>query len=155
VSGYAFTIQRPVATTMAVLAAATFGFISLGHIPLTLLPEISYPTVTVRTEYEGAGPEDIEERITRRIEEAVAVLPGLERHSSISRAGVSDVMLEFVWGTNLSFATQEIRERLDRTPLPEDAEAPLILRYDPSSDPLMRVAVFAEGDLKRVRLVAD
>src|SRR5690606_3836660 len=110
--------------------------------PLELLPEISYPTITVRTEYQGAGPEDVEERISKPIEETLAVLPGLEAHSSISRSGVSDVVLEFRWGTNLSFATQEIRERLDRTRLPDDADPPLILRYDPSLDPVMRIAVF-------------
>lgn len=154
-SFFSFPIRRPVATTMFVLAVAVFGFISLGKIPLELLPEISYPTVTVRTSYPGAGPEDVEERISKRIEETLAVLPGLERHSSISRAGVSDVILEFVWGTNLSFATQDIRERLDRTPLPDDAEAPLILRYDPSLDPVIRLSVFGERGLEQIRETAE
>ncbi len=150
-----FTIRRPVATTMAVLAVGIFGFISLGKIPLELLPEISYPTITVRTEYPGAGPEDVEERVSKRIEETLAVLPGLESHSSVSRAGVSDVVLEFAWGTNLSLATQDVRERLDRTPLPDDAEAPLILRYDPALDPVMRISVHGERDLREIREIAD
>ncbi|MBK6941292.1 MAG: efflux RND transporter permease subunit [Planctomycetes bacterium] len=154
-SGFAVTVRRPVATTMAVIAIATFGWISFGKIPLALLPEISYPTITVRTEYEGAGPEDIEERISRRVEEALAVLPGLENYSSVSRAGVSDVVLEFRWGTNLSFATQEVRERLDRVSLPDDTEQPLILRYDPSLDPILRVAVSGDADLREIRLAAD
>ena len=140
---------------MAVLGVAVFGFISLKKIPLELLPEISYPTITVRTEYQGAGPEDVEERISKKVEETLAVLPGLERHFSISRAGVSDVTLEFQWGTNLSYATQEIRERLDRTPLPADAEPPLILRYNPALDPVMRISVYGAGDLQEVRLAAD
>ncbi len=152
---FAFTTRRPVATTMAVLAVATFGFISLGKIPVELLPEISYPTITVRTEYAGAGPEDIEERVTKPIEETLAILPGLEGHSSISRAGVSDVVLEFRWGTNLSFATQEIRERLDRTRLPAEIEPPLILRYDPSLDPVVRLSVFGDRPLAEVRKAAD
>ncbi len=152
---FAFTTRRPVATTMAVLAVAVFGGISLTKTPLELLPEISYPTITVRTEYQGAGPEDMEERISKPIEETLAVLPGLEAHSSISRSGVSDVVLEFRWGTNLSFATQDIRERLDRTRLPDDADPPLILRYDPSLDPVMRIAVFGEGDQREVRRAAD
>ncbi|MBI4882226.1 MAG: efflux RND transporter permease subunit [Planctomycetes bacterium] len=151
----ALTIRRPVATTMAVVAVAIFGLISLGKIPLELLPEISYPTITVRTEYPGAGPEDVEERVSKRIEETLAVLPGLESHSSVSRAGVSDVVLEFALGTNLSLATQDVRERLDRTPLPDDAEAPLILRYDPSLDPVMRISVHGERDLREIREIAD
>jgi HAE1 family hydrophobic/amphiphilic exporter-1 len=154
-SGFAVTVRRPVATTMAVIAIATFGWISFNKIPLALLPEISYPTITVRTEYEGAGPEDIEERVSRRVEEALAVLPGLENYSSVSRAGVSDVVLEFRWGTNLSFATQEVRERLDRVNLPDDIEQPLILRYDPSLDPVLRVAVSGDADLRKIRLAAD
>ncbi|MFH0945435.1 MAG: efflux RND transporter permease subunit [Planctomycetota bacterium] len=152
---FAFTAHRPVATTMAVLAVAVFGFISLKKIPLELLPEISYPTITVRTEYPGTGPEDVEERISKKVEETLAVLPGLERHSSISRAGVSDVTLEFQWGTNLSFTTQQIRERLDRTPLPGDAEPPLILRYNPALDPVMRISVYGDADLQEVRRAAD
>ena len=140
---------------MAVLAVAVFGFISLKKIPLELLPEISYPTITVRTEYPGAGPEDVEERISKKVEETLAVLPGLENHSSISRAGVSDVTLEFQWGTNLSFTTQQIRERLDRTPLPGDAEPPLILRYNPALDPVMRISVYGDADLQEVRRAAD
>ena len=152
---FSLTIRRPVATTMFVLAVATFGFISMGKIPLELLPEISYPTITVRTEYQGAAPQDVEERISKRIEETLAVIPGLERHSSVSRAGVSDVSLQFQWGTNLSVTTQEIRERLDRTPLPDDAEAPLILRYDPSQEPVLRLSVYGERDLDDLREAAE
>ncbi len=152
---YGFAIARPVAVTMIVLAVATFGYISFRKIPLELLPPISYPSVTVRTEYLGAGPEDIEERISKRIEEALAVLPGLVGHSSTSRPGVSDVLLEFQWGKSLSLATQEIRERLDRANLPADVKAPLVLRYDPSLDPVLRIAVYGDRDLAETRVAAE
>jgi HAE1 family hydrophobic/amphiphilic exporter-1 len=151
----AFTIARPVATTMVTVAVATFGFISLTRIPLELLPAISYPSITVRTEYEGAGPEDVEERVSRRVEEALAVIPGLVAHSSVSRAGLSDVLLEFQWDKTLTLATQEIRERLDRASLPDDVTAPLVLRYDPALDPVLRIALSGDRDLAELRLAAD
>lgn len=154
-SAFAFTVSRPVATTMIVLTIATFGFISFRKIPLELLPPINYPSVTVRTEYPGAGPEDIEERVTKRIEEALAILPGLISHSSTSRPGVSDVLLEFNWDKPLTVATQEVRERLDRANLPNDVKAPLILRYDPSLDPVLRIAIYGDRDLADLRLAAD
>jgi len=156
---FAFTTTRPVTITMVVLAVFTFGYISLGKLPVNLLPEIAYPTITVRTEYPGAGPEDVEERVSERIQEALSVLPGLQEISSISKPELSDVTLEFTWGTQVAFATQNIREKLDRTILPEDAKTPIILRYDPNLDPVIRVGrdglplvVFRDDDQKTVKL---
>ena len=95
-------VRRPVGVTMVVLAVTVFGWVSLGRLPVSLLPDLSYPTLTIRTEYPGAAPEDVEERISERVQEAVAVLSGLENYTSISRAGVSDVILEFAWGIRWS-----------------------------------------------------
>ena len=97
------------------------------------MPEMSYPTLTVRTEYPGAAPEEVENDISRRIEEALGVVGGLNEISSISRAGVSDVVLEFVWGTDMSEATQDTLEKLDLVFLPVAAERPLLLHFDPST----------------------
>src|SRR6188508_3305378 len=96
-------VKRPVAVTMFMVALAVFGAVSLGKLPIDLLPEISYPTITVRTTYPGAAPEDIEDRISGRIQEALSTLPHLVRTSSISRAETSDVTLDFDWGTPMSF----------------------------------------------------
>ncbi|HRV82232.1 MAG TPA: efflux RND transporter permease subunit, partial [Planctomycetota bacterium] len=117
--------------------------VSLGKLPQDLLPEISYPTLTVRTNYPGAAPEDVEERISERVQEALSTLNGLVRSSSISRAETSDVLLEFTWGTNMTFAVQEVRDRLDSVFLPDNAERPLILRYDPNLDPILRIGLRA------------
>ena len=84
---------------MFMVAIAVFGVVSLFKLPVDLLPEISYPTLTVRTTYPGAAPEDVEDRVSMRLQEALATLPGLVRTTSISRAGASDVVLEFDWGT--------------------------------------------------------
>ncbi|MDP6763446.1 MAG: efflux RND transporter permease subunit [Planctomycetota bacterium] len=145
-SRLAWVTRRPVAVTMFMVAIAVFGTISLSKLSMDLLPEISYPTLTVRTAWPGAAPEDIEDRVSRRIQESLGSLSGLVRTSSISRAGASDVVLEYEWGTAMTFAVQDVRDRLDSLILPPGAERPLILRYDPNLDPILRLGVVGAGD---------
>jgi hydrophobic/amphiphilic exporter-1 (mainly G- bacteria), HAE1 family len=162
VSFFSVTLHRPVAIGMVTLAAVVFGVFSYRLLPVELMPDITYPSLTVRTEYAGAAPQEVEENVTRPIEEALGVVGGLVRMSSISRAGLSDVTLEFNWGTTMSRAWQEAAERLDTVFLPEEAGKPLILRYDPSLDPVLRYALAStrpedqnpEG-LKRLRTYAE
>lgn len=157
-----FMTRRPVAITMVFVAAVVFGYFSYGQLPVTLMPELSYPTLTVRTEYPGAAPEEVENDISRPVEEALGVVGGLRRVSSISRAGVSDVVLEFTWDTPMSQAIQDSLEKLDLILLPEEAERPLILRFDPSLDPVMELSLAGSGErfageegLRRLRRIAD
>src|SRR5262245_27461209 len=117
-------IHRPVTVSMFVLAMSLLGYISLDRLALNLLPDISYPTLTIQTDYEDAAPEEVETLITRPVEEAVGVLPGLKRLSSVSRSGQSEVVLEFAWGTNMDLASLEAREKLDVVTLPRDAKRP-------------------------------
>ena len=126
---------------MLVIALAVFGYVSLEKLPMDLLPEISYPTLTVRTNWEGAAPEDVETRISERLQETLATLPSLVRTTSTSRAGVSDVVLDFDWGTPMTFAVQDVRLAIDSVRLPTGTERPLILRYDPNLDPILRIGV--------------
>src|SRR5262245_43978458 len=130
-----FITTRPIAILMVVMAAVVFGWLSYRRLPVTLMPELSYPTLTVRTEYPGAAPEEVENDVSRPIEEQVGVIGGLKKLSSVSRAGVSDVVLEFAWNTPMSEATQTVLEKLDLVFLPDEAQRPLILHYDPSLDP--------------------
>ena len=154
-SVFRLTTTRPVAVTMVFVTLFTFGWMSLQRLPLNLLPDISYPRATVRAEYPGAAPEDVEERVTKRLHEALSVLGGLESISSVSRAELVDVTLEFGWGTNLVDAVLDIRERLDRANLPLEVGTPLILRYDPTLDPIMVVALTGGRDLVELRLLAE
>ena len=149
-----FAIRKPVTITMLVLAALIFGYVSFQRLAVNLLPDISYPSLTVRTEYEGAAPQEIENLVSRRVEEAVGVIAGLVEISSISRAGMSDVVLEFDWDTDMNLAIMDVRERVDRVFLPEDAERPLLLRYNPELDPIMRLGLSGE-DLIQLRNLAD
>ena len=157
-----FATTRPVAVLMVSLAAVVFGVFSLARLPVTLMPELTYPTLTVRTEYPGAAPEEVENDVSRPIEEQLGVVGGLRRISSVSRAGLSDVILEFAWDADLSDATQDTLERLDLVLLPEQAEQPLILHYDPSLDPVMELSLAGVGDrfegeagLRRLRRIAE
>lgn len=140
---------------MSFVTLLVFGWVALDRLPLNLLPDISYPRVTIRAEYPGAAPEDVEERVTRRLHETLSVLPGLQSISSISRAELVDVTLEFGWKTNLSFAIQDIRERLDRTQLPLEVPIPIILRFDPRLDPVMVIGLTGGRDLSSLRSLAE
>ena len=138
---YALVTARPVAVTMMVLAVLVFGWISLKRLPLTLMPDISYPSVTLRTTYEGAAPEEVEQFVSRPIEQAMGVVAGKVSITSMSRAEQSDVVVEFAWDTDMDLAIQDIREKLDMVWLPDDVDRPLILRYDPGLDPVIRLGV--------------
>jgi HAE1 family hydrophobic/amphiphilic exporter-1 len=148
-------IRRPVTVSMFVVAVILFGIVSLDRLALNLLPDISYPSLTVQTEYEDAAPEEIESLLTRPIEETVGVVSGLTRLSSVSRSGQSEVVLEFAWDTNMDLASMDVREKLDLITLPRDAEKPVILRFDPSYDPIMRVQLTGQHSLSRLRWIAE
>lgn len=148
-------VRRPVTTSMFIVAVCLFGLVSLDRLALNLLPDISYPSLTIQTTYEDAAPEEIEALITRPVEESVGVAGGLTRLSSISRPGQSEVVLEFGWGVNMDYASIDVREKLDLITLPQDAEKPIILRFDPSYDPIMRLQLYSDMSLSNLRTLAD
>ena len=152
---FELTTRRPVAIFMVVLAIAVFGYISYQQLPLTLMPDISYPTLTIRTDYADTAPEEVENLISRQIEQRLGVVNNLASIVSISRAGMSDVILEFGWDTDMNDAVQTVRENLDRLNLPRGVNKPLILRYDPTQDPIMRIGLYGDTDLYTLRLIAE
>ncbi|MBN1237410.1 MAG: efflux RND transporter permease subunit, partial [Gammaproteobacteria bacterium] len=133
--------RRRVTILMFTVAVLLFGLVSLSRLPVNLLPDLSYPTLTVRTEYPGAAPAEIENLLSRPIEEAVGVVRGVRVVRSVSRAGQSDVTLEFSWGTQMDYAALDVREKLEVLELPLDAERPVLLRFDPSTEPVLRLAL--------------
>jgi len=139
---YSLPIRRPVTMAMIFLTMVVFGLKSYQGLPLNLMPDISYPTLTVRTEYEGGAPEDIEKLVTRPLEETLSLVNGMVEISSTSSPGLSEIVLEFTWGTDMNVAQQEVRDRLDLFDPPKEVtEKPIILRYDPTLDPVLRVAI--------------
>ncbi len=133
--------RRRVTIAMFTIAVLLFGSVSLSRLKINLLPELTYPTLTVRTEYTGAAPVEIENLITKPIEEVLGVVKNVNELRSVSRAGQSDVVLEFAWGTEMDYASLEVREKLDGLQLPLEVQRPVILRFDPSLDPIMRFAL--------------
>lgn len=160
ISGYiSFVTSRPVAIIMIAFAVMVFGIISYQQLALNLMPDISYPSLTIRTDYAGAAPEEVENMISRPIEQAVGIVRNLQSISSISKAGISDIVLEFAWDTDMDEASQDVREKLERVWLPDGVRRPILLRYDPSLDPIIRVGLYAdstsEADLFLLRRLAE
>ncbi|MEE4270367.1 MAG: efflux RND transporter permease subunit [Thermoanaerobaculales bacterium] len=151
----ALAVRRRVTVLMCALAFAAFGVVGYQRLPLDLLPDISYPSLTVQTDFPDTAPAEVENLITRPVEEAVGVLRGLRTVHSVSRPGVSEVTLEFDWGADMDLLLLDVREKLDRLILPEDAEDPVVLRFDPSLDPIVRIALGGTGDLTESRRLAD
>jgi HAE1 family hydrophobic/amphiphilic exporter-1 len=155
--------NRRVAISMAAVTLVLFGLIALQDLKVNLLPDLSYPTLTVRTEYRGAAPEEIETLLTRPVEESVGVVTNVRAVKSVSRAGQSDVILEFAWGTDMDRAGLDVREKLEVLQLPLEASRPLLLRFNPATDPIMRFGltlaedaeVTDETSLKILRRFAD
>ena len=151
---------------MFVVAIVLFGMVSLSRLKLNLLPDISYPTLTVRTELTGAAPAEVENLITKPIEETVGVVRNVRLVRSVSRSGQSDVTIEFLWGTDMDIAGIDVREKLDILFLPLEAARPLLLRFDPSSEPIIRLGLLfkdaddsatdsGEARLKALRRIAE
>ena len=145
-------IQRPVTMFMLSAVIILLGSISLMRLPVDLMPDVSFPSLTVRVGYAGVGPLEIEELVTRPLEQAMSAVSGLERLESTSAEGSSRVTLNFAWGTDLNEAADDVRNRLDRVRgrLPEEADAPIMFKFDANTFPIMGVGV--EGDFDRVAL---
>jgi hydrophobic/amphiphilic exporter-1 (mainly G- bacteria), HAE1 family len=146
-------IERPVTMFMLSGVVILIGAVSLIRLPVDLMPDVTYPSITVRVQYTGVGPLEMEELVTRPIEQAMAAVAGLERLESTSSEGSSRVTLNLVWGTDLNEAADDVRSRIDRVRgrLPEEADPPTVFKFDSNSMPIMSVGV--EGDTDdRVKL---
>ncbi|MGC9453751.1 MAG: efflux RND transporter permease subunit [Phycisphaerae bacterium] len=152
-----FSVHRPVFTMMATLSVVILGGIALSRLPVDLMPDITYPTLGISTSYENASPEEIEELITRPIEEAMSAVPGVEEVSSVSSEGSSSVRVSFSWGTNLDAAANDVRDRLDRVipRLPEDADRPSLWKFDPSAFPILIMGASSGLDPVQTRQLID
>ena len=133
------SVKRPIGTIMFFIGILLLGYISLTHLSINLLPDLSYPKITVLTEYQGSGPEEIEKFITSYLEPELTPIANVKKVTSISKEGISIITLEFHWGTDMDFALLHTKEKIEemRRILPEDCEAPIILEWDPSSSPII------------------
>ena len=153
-----FSIKRPVTVLMACTIAVLLGGIAFFEIPVDLMPETEYPTLTVSATYAGVAPEEMETLVARPIEEAVASAPGVEEITSTSNEGQASVRVKFAYGADLDEAANELRARLDRNRerLPDDLEPPMLYKFDTSQFPIMFITVRAEDmDPKELRHFAE
>ncbi|GAB1264467.1 efflux RND transporter permease subunit [Aurantivibrio infirmus] len=137
----ALAIRRPVTVAMFTLAMLVFGMVLLERLGFNLLPELAYPTLTVRTDFPGSAPEEVENLISRPLEETLGTVKGLRQVRSVSKAGSSDVYLEFYWGSNMDLASLDVREKMDQVQLPLEVKAPTLLRFNPNNDPIIRLSL--------------
>ncbi len=153
-----FSVRRPIAITMLIGILVVLGFVSFTKLGLDLFPELNYPSVSIVTTYPGVAPEDIEELITKPIEEAVSTINGVKKVTSSSFEGVSLVTVEFSWNKNLDFAAQDVRDKIGLIEgyLPEDASKPLVMKFDMSSMPIMEYYVYSDKlSAVQVRKILD
>ncbi len=152
-----FSVYHPIFTVMIFLIVIILGLVSFTRLPIDLMPDITYPTLSLSTSYGNASPEEMEEIVTRPIEEALAAVPGVEEISSTSAEGSSNVRVSFAWGTDLEEASNDIRDRLDRIirSLPEDIERPRLRKFDPASFPILIMGASSDLDPILTRRIID
>ncbi len=136
-------VDRPITFLMMSLILIGFGIFGVTQLRLNLYPDVSFPTITVYTSYEGVAPEDIEALVTRPIEEQIGSISGIRRVRSLSSQGASVVKLNFNWGTDLYEAENDVRKQLGfvQRSIPRDAETPLVFSYDPNQEPIVVLTV--------------
>lgn len=152
-----FSIKRPIFVSMLILVVLVLGFVALSSLPVDLMPDITYPTLNVSTSYPNTAPEEMEQIITRPIEEALSSVPGVEEIFSVSSQGGSTVRVMFDWGTNIDEAANEIRERIDRIigRFPEEVQRPTLRKFDPAQSPILTLGILTELDPLQVRRIID
>ena len=151
------SVRHPIFTVMVVLIVIILGAVSLVRLPIDLMPDITYPTLSISCEYENASPEEIEELVTRPIEQAMSAVPGVEEVTSVSTEGNSNVRVMFAWGTDLDAAANDIRDRLDRVipRLPEEVERPRLRKFDLASFPILILGATSKLDPVQMRHILD
>ncbi|MBI3018176.1 MAG: efflux RND transporter permease subunit, partial [Deltaproteobacteria bacterium] len=154
-----FFVHRPIATMMILFIFLFFGILSLFKIPIDLFPNVSHPHLSIITKYENSSAEEIEKNITKPLEDELSFLKNLSYLSSVSEEGVSRIQLTFHWGTPMDFAALEAREKIDlvKSKLPEEAEDPIVERYNPNASPILMVNLLGNENQKEedLRAIAD
>ncbi len=151
------SINRPILTSIIFLIITMLGVVSFSRLSIDLMPEITYPTISVSTSYGNVGPREMEELVTRPIEEALAAVQGVEEITSTSTEGRSSVRVAFTWGADLDVAANDVRDRIDRIlgRLPEDIERPMIRKFDLSAFPVVFFGISSNMNPLDLRQLLD
>ncbi len=154
---YSSAVKRPITTIMLFVALMIFGVYSTLQLPIDFYPEVELPAITVMTVYPGANAGDIETNVSKPIEDALNTVDNLEEITSVSRDNMSIVTLQFEWETNLDAAANDIRDAIEfvKDELPEDAEAPIVYKFNSSMMPILFYSVTADRSYESLEKILD
>lgn len=150
-----FSIKRPVFTIVIMLLVIILGAVSFFKIPVTLIPELNPPIGVVVTNYQGASPTEVSEKVTKPLEANLSTLPGIKSIQSSSQEGSNFILLEFDWSTDMDDVQADIMQRIDLTPIPEDSNPPRFLKFDPAQFPVLQLSLRATEAGEDVRILAE
>ena len=152
-----FSVKKPVTITMMILIVIVIGVVSFSKLQIDLLPQMELPYVMVQTSYQGAGPEEIENIISRPLEQTLSTVENMEGIMSISSEGSSLLLMQFAFNTDMDEIMLQIRERVDviKGFLPDGTSSPLALKMDPNALPIIQLAISSKGDLYTTQKIAE
>ncbi|MBN1755426.1 efflux RND transporter permease subunit [bacterium] len=150
-------VNRPILTSIIFMIIIAMGVVALSRLAIDLMPEVTFPTISVITNYGNVGPQEMEELVTHPLEEALAAVQGVEEITSTSSEGRSQVRVAFTWGTDLDVAANDIRDRIDRTlsRLPDDIERPMIRKFDLSAMPVILIGISSNMNPRDLRQLVE
>lgn len=142
------SVNRYITAIMVFIAVGVLGYVSFSKMPLDLYPDIEFPVAVIILQYPDVGPKEVESTLTRPVEETLASVNNLDTIVSTSKEGMAVITMKFVWGTDMSLAVSDIRERIDiiKGYLPEEVETPIVLKFDMSMIPVMMLSVSGPRD---------
>ncbi|MFA9423590.1 MAG: efflux RND transporter permease subunit [Sedimentibacter sp.] len=152
-----FSVKKPVTITMMILIVILLGVVSLSKLHIDLLPSIELPIAVVQTTYSGAGPEEIENLITKPLEQALITVENIDTITSISNEGSALLLLRFNFDTDMDDTTLQMREKIDliKGYLPDGTTSPIVMKIDPNSMPIMQLAISGKGDIYTIQKIAE
>ncbi|MTD30422.1 efflux RND transporter permease subunit [Planomicrobium sp. YIM 101495] len=150
-----FSIKRPVLTLVVMFLVIIIGAVSFFRIPVTLIPELNPPIGVVVTNYQGASPTEVSEKVTKPLEQTLSTLPGIESVQSISQEGSNLILLQFSWLTDINDVHADVLQRIDQTPIPDDAGSPRFLKFDPSQFPVIQMSLQSGDNDADIRVLAE
>lgn len=150
-------VNKPVTFLIVFILILILGIYASMNLPIDLYPDINMPVLFIFTEYSGTGPEEIEKSITRPLESALSNVDNIDKINSTSSEGVSQIIITFKWGTNISEAANDVRDKIEfiKQALPNDAKTPMIFKFDPSMIPIMYLALRGERSPEELRKIAE
>jgi len=152
-----FSVKKPVTITMIILIVIVLGVVSLSKLSIDLLPSMELPYVMVQTTYSGAGPEEIENLISKPLEQTLATVENIEGIASISNEGSSILLMQFNFNSDMDNITLQMREKIDMIKgyLPEGTTSPIVMKLDPNSMPIIQLAISSKGDISTTQKIAE